>query len=418
MTVKESKHRRGDPGFRRASIAMFAAGVSTFALLYATQPLMPLLSHDFRVSAAESTLTLALSTIMIAVGLLPAGWLADSWGRARVMQLSLFSSSALGLVTAAAPSFEVLLAIRALEGLALAGVPAVAMTYLTEEIHPQSLGSSIGLYIGGNAIGGMAGRLIAGALAEHGSWRLALLVIGALSFVCALGFARLVPASRHHQRRRFEGRRALASLSVHLHDAGQVRLDLIAALLMGTFVAIYNAIAFRLQAPPYRLGQTATAAIFLVYPIGSLASATAGRAADRFGRPRVLPAAVAIALSGVALTALHPLALLVIGVAVLTAGFFASHSIASSWVGRRARSDPAQAAALYLLAYYTGSSVGGPLGGAAWEAGGWTDVMTFGGLLLAAALFIALRLRAVPPLATTTPSGARPQSTLPAGVAT
>ena len=51
---------------------MFAAGVSTFVLLYATQPLLPLLAHDFHVSPASSSLTLALSTGALALALLPA----------------------------------------------------------------------------------------------------------------------------------------------------------------------------------------------------------------------------------------------------------------------------------------------------------------------------------------------------------
>jgi YNFM family putative membrane transporter len=398
MSEIETRHQRGHPGFRWASLAMFAAGVATFVLLYATQPLLPLLAQDFHVTAAASSLTLALSTATLALALLPAGWLSDSWGRTRVMTLALFSSAILGLLAAIAPSFPVLLAIRALEGVALAGVPAVAMAYLAEEIHPHSLGSSIGLYIGGNAIGGMSGRLIAGALADHGDWRLALFGVSAVSLVCAVAFVRLAPPSRHHVRSRLARHRALSSLSVHLRDPGQVRLELLAALLMGTFVAVYNGVAFRLEAPPYRLGQFAIAAIFLVYPIGSLSSAVAGRLADHLGRRRVLPVGVLVAISGLAVTALDPLPLMIAGIALLTIGFFAAHSVASSWVGRRARSAQAQASALYLLAFYAGSSIAGPLGGAAWSVGRWNDVIALAASLLAIALLVALRLRTTAPL--------------------
>lgn len=397
MPDVQLRHQRGEPGFRRAAVAMFAAGVSTFVLLYATQPLLPLLAHDFRVTPADSSLTLALSTATLALALLPAGWLSDVWGRTRVMSLALFASSALGLAAAAAPSFGVLLVLRALEGVALAGVPAVGMAYLAEEIHPMSLGSSIGLYIGGNALGGMSGRLIAGALADRGDWRLALLGVSLLSLVCAVLFTRLAPPSCHQVRSRFAPRAAVDSLRVHLRDPGQLRLEVIAALLMGTFVAVYNGIGFRLQAPPYGLGEAAIAAIFLVYPLGSLSSALAGRLADRIGRRRVLPIGVLIAVGGVGVTALRPLVLVVAGIALLTVGFFAAHSVASSWVGRRAQTAQAQASALYLLAYYAGSSVAGPLGGAAWSAGRWNDVMGLAVGLLGVAFVVALWLRATPP---------------------
>jgi YNFM family putative membrane transporter len=397
-------HRRGEPGFRRASIALFAAGVATFALLYAPQPLLPQLSGAFGVSPAESSLTLAVSTAGLALALLPAGWLSDAWGRTRVMTLSLGVATALGLLAAAAPGFGALLVVRALQGIALAGVPAVGMAYLTEEIHPQSLGSSIGLLIGGNALGGMAGRLLGGALGEHAGWRVALVAVALLSLACAVLFWRFAPASRHHVPARFAPRPALGSLAALLRDRGQLRLDALAALLMGTFVAVYNGIGFRLEAAPYGLGETAIAAIFLIYPIGSLSSAIAGRLADRIGRRRVLPAGVAVALCGVAVTAARPLPVVVLGVALLTAGFFAAHSVASSWVGRRAPTLPAQASALYLLAYYAGSSLAGPLGGAAWSAGRWTEVTALAAALLLTALAVSLRLRVTPPLRVAEPA--------------
>jgi MFS transporter, YNFM family, putative membrane transport protein len=407
MSAERTHHRRGDAGFRRASLAMFAAGVSTFALLYAPQPLLPALAHGFGVSPAESSLTLAVSTATLALALLPAGWLSDSWGRTRVMGLSMLAAGGLGLLAAAAPNLEALLVVRALQGAALAGVPAVGMAYLAEEIDRGSLGASIGLYIAGNALGGMAGRLIGGAAAAHG-WRIALAAVAVLSLACAAAFFRLAPPSRHHVRSRFARRPALASLTVHLQDRGQLRLDAIGALLMGTFVAVYNAVGFRLEAAPYHLPEAAVAAIFLVYPIGSLASTVAGRLADRFGRRRVLPPGVLIAAAGVAVTALRPLPFVVLGIALLTIGFFAAHSVASSWVGRRAHTAPAQASALYLLAYYAGSSVAGPLGGAAWDAGRWPEVMLLAGVLLGTSLLVALRLRRTPPLVP--PAAGRPSA--------
>lgn len=394
----DQRLRRGQDGYRRMSEAMFAAGLATFALLYTTQPLLPLLSAELKVSASASTLTLAVTTLGIAVALLPAGWLSDAWGRTRVMKLSLLGSATLCVLAAASPSFPVLLAVRALQGVALAGLPAVAMAYLVEEVHPDSLGASIGLYIGGNAIGGMAGRLVGGLFADLGGWRLSLLAVGLCSLGCTAVFLRRAPASRHFVPRAFRLRPTLGRLREHLRDAGQLRLDAMAALLMGTFVAVFNGLSFRLEAAPYGLGQTAIAAVFLVYPLGSLSSAVAGRLADRIGRRAVLPFGVLIAGAGLALTLLRPLALVVLGIAVLTIGFFAAHSVASSWVGRRAVHAPAQAAALYLLAFYVGSSVAGPLGGAAWEAGGWDEVVLVGALLLTLALVVSLRLRGTPPL--------------------
>lgn len=392
-------YRSGDPGFRRLAAALFAAGLGTFALLYSTQALLPVLARDFHVSPAMSALTLAVTTGAVGLGLLPAAWLSDAIGRTTVMGWSLVLSSSLGLLSALAPSFGVLLALRALEGLALAGLPAVAMAYLTEEVHPEALGGAVGLYIGGNAIGGMVGRLLAGGLTDVGGWRVAVGGVGLMGVACAATLLWLLPDSRHFTARRARGLDAVRRLRGPLADPGLLRLNAMGALLMGTFVAVYNGLGFRLAAEPFHLSPAVLSLVFLVYPVGSASSASAGRLADRIGRRTVLPLGVLLTLGGLALTATTSLPLIVVGIATLTAGFFAGHSVASSWVGRRAAGAAGQASALYLLAYYAGSSIAGPLAGTAWTMDHWNGVLAMAGLLLAVALLVSLRLRRTPPLA-------------------
>ncbi len=171
--------------------------------------------------------------------------------------------------------------LRTLQGIALAGLPAVAMAYLAEEIHGSSLGLSIGLYIGGNAIGGMSGRLLSGVFADTGGWRLAFAGVGGLALLCALTSIKLLPASAHFHPRPFKPARLVRGMRVHLTEPGLLRLDAVGALLMATFAAVYNGLTFRLEDAPYGLSHAAVAAIFLVYPIGSFSSAWAGRLADR-----------------------------------------------------------------------------------------------------------------------------------------
>ena len=128
--------------------------------------------------AGGDALSLSLSTGLLAIAMLVAGSLSEVWGRKPVMVVSLLSSAALTIASAAAPDWATLLVVRALIGLTLSGLPAVAMAYVSEEVHPRSIGLAMGLLIGGNAIGGMAGRLLSGILTDLGSWRLAVGTIG------------------------------------------------------------------------------------------------------------------------------------------------------------------------------------------------------------------------------------------------
>jgi MFS transporter, YNFM family, putative membrane transport protein len=394
--VADHRIRHGTPAFRRTNLALFSSGFATFGLLYCVQPLMPALSHAFGVDAAQSSLSLSLTTGVLAVAMLFAGALSDAWGRKPVMLVSLFASSVLVLATAVAPGWATLLVLRALLGITLAGLPAVAMTYVSEEIHPESLGLAMGLYIGGNAIGGMGGRLIAGFAADHASWRVAVALIGLVGLVASVLVMRGLPASVHFERRPARPRALLSSLRGVWRDAGLPWLFAEGFLLMGAFVTIYNYVSYRLLAPPFSLSQSHVGAIFMVYLIGVASSAWMGALAGRLGRGRVLWTAFVLMMAGVALTSTSSLWLIVPGVALLTFGFFGGHSIASGWVGARAGAAKAHASSFYLFSYYMGSSIAGSLGGFAWVHGGWTGVVLYVAVLVAAGLVIALRLQRHP----------------------
>jgi YNFM family putative membrane transporter len=166
---------------------------------------------------------------------------------------------------------------------------------------------------------------------------------------------------------------------------------------MGVFVCSYNYIGFRLAAPPFSLSQTVIGSVFVLYLIGAVSSAVMGQLADRFGRRRVLWIAIAAELAGVLATLPNNLVVVIVGVALITWGFFGAHTVASSWVGLRAPGARPQAAALYLFFYYIGSSLIGWLGGLFFARGGWAAVVALLAGLSAVGLVVALRLSTIPP---------------------
>ena len=385
--------RHGDPAMRRVRLGLFAAALATFALLYAPQPLLPQLAGQFHVSPAAASLAMSVATFALAVAVIPVSSLSEVVGRRRVMTTSALAASLLGLATTLAPSLPVLLALRALEGVALAGVPAVAMAYLAEEIERGSLGRAMGLFIGGNSIGGLSGRILSGALADHGGWRVALAGVGALSVTCAVVFALVLPRSEHFTAAPPRVRGLLVTLRQNVTDTGLLRLYLISFAMVGGFVTVYNYLTFRLSGAPYELSSTVIGLLFVAYLAGTWSSTAAGRLADRHGRFPVLAGGVVVTAAGALLTLPARLVLIVAGLVLLTGGFFAAHSVASSWVGARAPVAPAQASALYMCAFYIGSSVAGSVGGLFYGRGGWPLTVAFVLGLLAVALGSAVSLR-------------------------
>jgi YNFM family putative membrane transporter len=391
--------RKGTPAFLRTTVALGTAGFSTFALLYSIQPLLPVFSRQFGVTEAGASLSLSLTTGLMAVCMLMASTVSESVGRKPVMVASVLSSSVLMILSALVPEWWQFLVLRALMGVTLSGLPAVAMAYVAEEIDPRSTGLSMGLYIGGNAFGGMSGRLVIGVLADHTGWRMAILIIGLVSTVGNLIFWRILPPSQNFRPRRFSLETLTSAFVGHLRDSALLMLFAEGFLLMGGFVAIYNYLGYRLLAPPFDLSQAEVGLIFSAYLVGIFSSAWMGNLGNRLGRRHVLWVGFVIMLVGTALTETRSVILIILGVIVVTFGFFGAHSIASGWVGARARHAKAQASSLYLFFYYLGSSVVGTAGGVFMGHFGWTGVTLMTGTLILIGLYLSRRLSHIQPLA-------------------
>ncbi|MFD7815885.1 MFS transporter [Streptomyces sp. NPDC059785] len=386
----DSRTAPGGPGYRRMSFALFLAGVATFALLYSTQALLPLVSADFGASASEASWTVSAATGGLALFVIPMSALSERFGRRTLMTASLAVAVTVGLLVPFAPSIGALVALRAVQGAALAGLPASATAYLAEEVTPKALVTAIGLFVAGNSVGGMSGRIITGWVAQEWGWRVAVGTIGVIAVACALAFRALLPVPRHFTPGSLRPRVLARTVRDHLANPLLRRLYAIGALFMMVFGGVYTVIGYRLSEAPFSLPQGIVGSVFLVYLVGTVSASTAGRLVTRLGRRGALYLGGGTTAAGLLLSLAGPLVLVLLGLVLITAGFFAGHAVASSAVSHTATHGRAQASALYQSAYYIGSSVGSTLGAVAFRAGGWTGTVGLG--LLAVAGVVAITL--------------------------
>ena len=375
--------QKGTPVFRKITFAFFAAGFNTFAILYCVQPLMEEFTREFHVTPTAASLSLSVTTMLLAVSMLVFGSLSEVWGRKPIMGISMLAASVLS------PNFHTLLVLRTVQGVALAGLPSIAMAYLGEEIEPGSLGSAMGLYISGNAIGAVFGRIVSGLLSEYLNWHMAMGSIGVISLIASIIFCMNLPPSRHFTPRKLKLGKLGMSLIDHLRDRKLFSLFLIGFLLLGSNVALFNYIVYVLLGPPYSLNKAFASWIFIVMIVGIFSSSFIGRMVDRYGYPKILVMNIFIVIAGALFTINSMLAVKILGIALFTFGFFGGHSVASSWVGRRALHNKAQASSLYLFFYYAGSSVCGTVGGLFWSAFHWLGVVGMITFMLLVALWLS-----------------------------
>lgn len=388
-------HRRGSRHYRRLLIALFFAGIATFAQLYSPQAVLPRIASEYLVDAASSALVISSATIGLAVGVIPWSLAADRLGRVRAMSIAVSAATVFGLLVPFAPNFALLLTGRALEGLMIGGVPAIAVAYLTEEIEPGNATRAAGSYVAGTTIGGLAGRLIAGPIADFASWRIGVLIVAIVCSAAAIAFIALAPASRGFEPNRgrlHPARNLRYRLVTNLRDIRLLAVYAQAFLLMGGFVALYNFLGFRLAASPFSIPESVVSLVFIAYLAGTWSSAQAGTLAARVGRWPVLIGATLIMIAGVLLTLAPTIALVLVGLVVATTGFFGAHAIASGWTGAISTIGRAQASSLYNLFYYAGSSLFGWLGGILFVRYGWAGTATMIASLAVVAVILSVTI--------------------------
>jgi YNFM family putative membrane transporter len=355
----------------RATGALCAGTIAAYAAMYVTQPLLPLLSAEFHVAPATAGLTVSAVVLAIAAGSFVAGPLSDAVGRKRVMVGALVLLLLPTLGCAVARTFPELVFLRAVQGLLIPGVTAVAVAWAGDHYAPSQLRTSVGAIIAASVAGGLLGRVASGFAAERGGWRTAFLVSAVVTAAGAAGMWLELPRGAPA---RAPWRGAFAGMFRHLGDRRLLGGFALAFCLFFGFIAVFTYLPYRLAAAPFRLSTDAISYAYLVYLAGIVVSPLAGRLATRVAPERLMLVGLALSAVGVAVTLANSLPVLVAGLLILVVGMFTAQALGPSWVNEAATQSKGGANALYLAFYYAGGTLGSWLPGLAWERWGWPGV--------------------------------------------
>lgn len=371
---------------RLAMIALYIAAVAVFCDMYITQPILPLLSHEFQIGPATAGLSVSAVVVLIALASSVYGPLGDALGRKRVMVISCMLLALPTLGCAFAPSFGVLLFFRALQGLLIPGVSGVAVAYIGDQYSGADLGAMVGGFISATVAGGLLGRVVSGLVADLVSWRASFGLFAAVTLLAAVLLATLLPRDRP----RSDASWALAyrGMFAHLGNRRLLGAFLIGGSLFFGFIGIFTYLPYYLSGPEFRLSTGIISSIYIVYLAGVIVSPLAGRLSRRFSRPAIIACGLLIAMTGILGTLLASLPLIIVSLVVLCFGMFTAQSTAPAYVNATATSAKGGASALYLAFYYVGASFGSVLPGFAWQAWGWYGVVAVCLTALVSALLV------------------------------
>ena len=395
--------------WRRMTQALCLGSFVVFINLYLVQPLLPLLATDLGLSSLQASLSLSVSTLTLALALLVFGPLSDALGRRRILLWTLAGGVACSGLALFAEGFWSLLAVRALQGFLLGGLPAVAVAYMSDEMEQPALMMAVGLYISANSLGGISGRVAGGVIAEHWGWQASFAAIGGVSLLVLGALWQLLPRQRRFVAQPLKLSSMLAGLGRHLRNPRLWPVFLLGGLNFFIFVNLYSYMTFRLSEAPWSLSSQWLGLLFLTYLAGTFGASQSGRLARRLvpggaaedgeaalaiaqrrGQALTMMLGTGIVMLGTLLTLSHSLIGMLIGLSLNAFGFFLAHATASAWVGRNAEGARASASALYLTAYYLGASLGGFWLEPFWQAAGWPGVVMASVLVLAVTFSLAI----------------------------
>ncbi|MDF2053165.1 MFS transporter [Priestia megaterium] len=380
----------GSYAYRKIFFSMLLGSTVTFAILYGPQALIHIFPNQFNILPSTASLIISFATVGLAVGMLFVIVFSNSWGRKKIMTISLVLASLLNILLALSPNFKILASLRILQGFIISGFPAIALTYLSEEISPNHIGRVIGIYVSGSAVGGFIGRVIISTLTDFFTWNIAVLALGLFSLLCSLLFGIYLPESKNFKYTPLSFDNLISGMLRALKKKELLYMYAIGFLLLGVYVCLFNYIGFPLSKSPFHLSQTLIGFLFIIQLCGSWSAYLFGKLTEKYSRVHLMCWSTAISLIGSIMTLSSNIFVLIIGLILFASGFFAGHSITSGWIGTISSPDlKVYTSSLYLLFYYTGSTLIGWSGGMFLSLFGWYGViLMICGLLMITGLLV------------------------------
>ncbi|MFC0308545.1 MFS transporter [Gallibacterium trehalosifermentans] len=375
MITRQSK------AFYLASFALAFSSFLVFCNLYSAQPILADFAQKYQVSIAVANWIFAGTSLGLSLSLIPWALFADRFGRRLMMKFSLGITAVIGILLYFADSVSMWIFLRIVQGIALGGLPAVAIAYISEEFEQRSIASVVGTYIAANSLGGISGRLLGGFLADHFELNTPMLFCGILAVIGVFLIIYWLPKEQHFQLQTLQFNNLRKNLCGHIRNPKLWRTYFIGGLGFGVFINLYSVVSLRLINEPYSFSTTQISLLFLCYLSGTFAASLTGKLTQRYSSLRGMFFGWCILLIGVLLLTVSSLPLIIIALLICSIGFFSTHALASGWVGKQAQQARALASALYLSFYYFGSSIVGFYLIFLWRYFSWESVI-IGSLIL------------------------------------
>ncbi|MDJ0740388.1 MAG: MFS transporter [Gammaproteobacteria bacterium] len=378
-------------GTRNTLVVVYCTMVG-FAVLYAPQPLLPLLAEQWGRPVGDTALLTTATMIPLALGPLLYGYVLEHVSTKHMLTAGFAALTVTQFVIGTAPDYPLFFALRAVEGALLPAIFTALMTYSSAAGGPQNTRRNITIYIAATIAGGFSGRAFTGILTDLFDWPTAFLFWALAALVATLLTTGLASDPRLRLGRvRLTEIRELARRPVYAEGLAS------AFLLFFVFAAMLNFLPFRMRDNDPQISQSAIALVYTGYLVGAVIALASLRLIELFGgERRTLVAGSLVYAAGTAAFLLPGNALAYPSMLVFAAGMFTLHSVLSAFLNHLESERKGLINGLYVSAYYTGGALGSYLPGFLYLAWGWNAFVSALLVLLGLLTALSVALRHAP----------------------
>lgn len=365
----------------------------TLVDLFATQAILPELTHHYGVTPAAMGTAVNASTLGMAVAGLAVAYFSNAIDRRIGILLSLAVLAIPTALLAHAPDLLTFTVLRVVQGLCMASAFTLTLAYLGEHYSAADSATAFAAYITGNVASNLVGRFLAAGVTDHFGLASNFYFFAVLNLLGAVLVFFTVEKTPPMKEMREKKRSPFAAWRDHLRNPALRASFAIGFCILFAFIGTFTYVNFVLVSPPLSVGMMTLGFIYFVFVPSILTTPLAGHAVRRFGTRPTFWVSLLVAGVGLPLLVLPNLPAVLIGMVLVGVGTFFAQACATGFVGRAATTDRGAASGLYLASYFFGGLIGSAVLGVIFDMYGWAACVAGIGVSLAVAAMLAVALK-------------------------
>jgi YNFM family putative membrane transporter len=353
------------------------------SVMYATQPLQPLLSQEFDVSVTKASSFTAVIMLFLAIAPIIYGYILQQVNAKKVLVVASILLSITNIFLGFSNSYELFLFLRTCEAVVIPAILTACMSILASD--KQNIKRNMSFYVAATVFGGLIGRVMSGFIATQLGWRY---VFFSLSVALLLGLFFIAKLQ-------FEGEAKLTKATINdaliiLKDKRFVVIYLLMFTVFFVFAGFLNVLPFRIKEQFSDVTETHIGLLYLGYGVGIVVSLMIHKIIHIFKKElHTIMFGLWVLWVSMILFFNSNIWFIFAVVFVLCFGMFTVHTVSTRLANSMRESQKSLTSGMYLTFYYIGGAVGSIVPSLVYEHLGWNStIVMFIFALIAIAIFV------------------------------